>query len=145
MFYFNTSYVTVQLLCLLWAFCCLLDFNTSYVTVQLVNPFSQIFALSNFNTSYVTVQHISDAVRSTYIFISIHLMLRFNMCNFTTRVRCYKFQYILCYGSTLLKLSVIYKIVKISIHLMLRFNINLPLEQLAEWAFQYILCYGSTN
>ena len=75
--YFNTSYVTVQLL---WVDLFLIyqnisihlmlrfnldtkaptesmpNFNTSYVTVQLVPKLVPICPLYNFNTSYVTVQ-----------------------------------------------------------------------------------------
>ena len=97
--YFNTSYVTVQLL---WVDLFLIyqnisihlmlrfnldtkaptesmpNFNTSYVTVQLVPKLVPICPLYNFNTSYVTVQPFIDFGLEEVKIISIHLMLRFN-------------------------------------------------------------------
>ena len=97
--------------------------------------------------------------------ISIHLMLRFNNYKMLVLFGRQRFQYILCYGSTLIllecKISIgnfntsyvtvqrksknqllIFR--KISIHLMLRFNILDPEVISGVSRFQYILCYGST-
>ena len=77
-------------------------------------------------------------------FISIHLMLRFNKKQNQKRKKFEKFQYILCYGSTL------------SIHLKKRMQIHFNTSYVTvqhllatgfkdnQLAFQYILCYGST-
>ena len=54
-----------------------------------------------------------------------------------------KFQYILCYGSTL-ALLLLTRLVLISIHLMLRFNAKCNNKLPTPKRFQYILCYGST-
>ena len=78
------------------------NFNTSYVTVQLVGLASKFNISRHFNTSYVTVQR--------YLINNNFLGLP-------------KFQYILCYGSTL--------------------SAYLCDVEVSE--FQYILCYGSTN
>ena len=57
--------------------------------------------------------------------ISIHPMLRFNPLRFLkVRFKDFKFQYILCYGSTGYNRNVKYLALSISIHPMLRFNIS---------------------
>ena len=76
-----------------------------------------------FNTSYVTVQRNRPAVLAQAVQISIHPMLRFNGFLLFSSIPPGEFQYILCYGSTLL--------------------LN-PLKFLNK-LFQYILCYGSTK
>ena len=77
------------------------DFNTSYVTVQLRAAQNENSGNLDFNTSYVTVQPRSyKKDGASYI----------------------RFQYILCYGSTL-KCAGNRKVPCISIHLMLRFNL----------------------
>ena len=63
----------------------------------------------NFNTSYVTVQRFLAARTPLGNHISIHPMLRFNMEGFFMFNDFNKFQYILCYGSTLTICSSIYK------------------------------------
>ena len=75
-------------------------FNTSYVTVQHWLIHSLQCQLLHFNTSYVAVQQFSNNGISWRRWISIHLMLRFNL------LQCL---FLLMFKS-------------ISIHLMLRFN-----------------------
>ena len=75
-----------------------------------------------FNTSYVTVQLYQSSKFSPLRRISIHLMLRFNSYGKSGLADWWRFQYILCYGSTLLVLIIIRGLT----------------------IFQYILCYGST-
>ena len=77
---------------------------------------------SNFNTSYVTVQRFLIAIFRTEKVISIHLMLRFNLPHLSAAVFAIIFQYILCYGSTLVISNI----------------------DVCRTKFQYILCYGST-
>ena len=75
-------------------------FNTSYVTVQRNSQSNSQSNLIDFNTSYVTVQPHFE---------------KYPLVGF-------EFQYILCYGSTLVFFSV----------------------TALDRGFQYILCYGST-
>ena len=97
-------------------------FNTSYVTVQ--PPFCLLNSsfLSNFNTSYVTVQRQRNKTCYFASGISIHPMLRFNLVFVFIYYIFFRFQYILCYGSTAFR------------------QLHLGYGML----FQYILCYGST-
>ena len=162
---FNTSYVTVQrtvtiklefipefqyILCYGSTFFCTAfyrgrkHFNTSYVTVQLIpthnkNPPKNIsiHLMLRFNNSkYLRI--------IPKYKISIHLMLRFNtdispvFCNF------FKFQYILCYGSTPCLNQ--YKILIAIFQYILCYGSTpwLPYPQHFLRQFQYILCYGST-
>ena len=82
------------------------------------------FGIINFNTSYVTVQLLETWGKSCVGRISIHPMLRFNSLRLIKEhVEFFKFQYILCYGSTIVQLWI----------------------YCALQAFQYILCYGSTK
>ena len=119
---FNTSYVMVQPIDNSFAFIPFSDFNTSYVMVQQLSNSKPWNCLENFNTSYVMVQH-PEQWRCTMVHaISIHLMLWFNQSVATQRNYNFKFQYILCYGSTLFHKKNTGGILK----------------------FQYILCYGST-
>ena len=98
--------------------------------------------------------------------ISIHPMLRFNwkgdgflkdrisfqyiLCYGSTVVKLKNpdvkdiFQYILCYGSTLWCANKSLASLCISIHPMLRFNYVLNGIDWKQRKFQYILCYGST-
>ena len=78
-------------------------FNTSYVTVQLIpthnkNPPKNIsiHLMLRFN-------YINTTCSFNFIFISIHLMLRFNFDVFFIKFNYARFQYILCYGSTILQ------------------------------------------
>ena len=119
-------------------------FNTSYVTVQLIpthnkNPPKNIsiHLMLRFNNSkYLRI--------IPKYKISIHLMLRFNtdispvFCNF------FKFQYILCYGSTPCLNQ--YKILIAIFQYILCYGSTpwLPYPQHFLRQFQYILCYGST-
>ena len=120
--YFNTSYVTVQQ-CFSSIYLSLLAyFNTSYVTVQQILVIKRLKFLMNFNTSYVTVQRFLIAIFRTEKVISIHLMLRFNLPHLSAAVFAIIFQYILCYGSTLVISNI----------------------DVCRTKFQYILCYGST-
>ena len=100
-----------------------LNFNTSYVTVQRDRKFSLIKHIYNFNTSYVTVQQQSLPRGRERI----------------------EFQYILCYGSTLLYISVkppFYAYFNTSYVTVQHAQLK---AQLSVMAFQYILCYGSTQ
>ena len=143
-----------------------LYFNTSYVTVQLLKKFFiklykkiSIHLMLRFNIMR------SFAWQST-IKISIHLMLRFNKATWSYIVDIGIFQYILCYGSTtfvdgienvLFYFNTSYVTVQqhgfvragisesISIHLMLRFNGFYKCYWGTVSLFQYILCYGSTR
>ena len=120
--YFNTSYVTVQLnstsengspcaisihpmlrfnVVLSMFFICMVYFNTSYVTVQPSNQLSFLPKTKNFNTSYVTVQLYQKNYPKLQQLISIHPMLRFNFVKLLEEIKQIKFQYILCYGSTI--------------------------------------------
>ena len=58
-----------------------------------------------FNTSYVTVQLLEGDDFLCVFMISIHPMLRFNDTNWRTAYLTWEFQYILCYGSTLLQVA----------------------------------------
>ena len=120
------------------------NFNTSYVTVQpqarrqnhraqakfqyilcygsTWEIFFQDMLKRYFNTSYVTVQHICNSQGKWKLLISIHPMLRFNLLLLIVFVKKYKFQYILCYGSTRNKAVLDLYNQIISIHPMLRFN-----------------------
>ena len=98
--YFNTSYVTVQLIFGLKEKFLIMYFNTSYVTVQLLFLFFAFTVIFHFNTSYVTVQLVINPTSMLIKLISIHPMLRFN-------------------AKTWGKSRAYYKI---SIHPMLRFN-----------------------
>ena len=98
------------------------NFNTSYVTVQptqwgICSRFDW-----HFNTSYVTVQRRRIPRGHWFGMISIHLMLRFNSWASVWFCPWKKFQYILCYGSTLQGCTALKRVT----------------------GFQYILCYGST-
>ena len=99
--YFNTSYVTVQLLLVLiwlWMFS---NFNTSYVTVQL-NFLNKSNLLSVISIHLMLRFNFNNAVHIPNINkISIHLMLRFNAKEEKPVILLLEFQYILCYGSTL--------------------------------------------
>ena len=75
-------------------------FNTSYVMVQRKNIKVFKGRLDNFNTSYVMVQQWPSARRKNFKYISIHLMLWFNIRKMENYKRVFRFQYILCYGST---------------------------------------------
>ena len=163
---FNTSYVTVQLQNRTLTLPCACDFNTSYVTVQQSNPPYFFGSIMYFNTSYVTVQQICFLNAFFFKKISIHPMLRFNVIIITPPFQSLGFQYILCYGSTVIALAFFTCGINISIHPMLRFNLTarrkVPSNLLISihpmlrfnkiefisvvepHAFQYILCYGST-
>ena len=102
-------------------------FNTSYVTVQRGCVCQSMRSFCHFNTSYVTVQHWRREQRKPLKEISIHLMLRFNECRFSKTpdaswisihlmlrfnareiylaTKAILFQYILCYGSTSIFIS----------------------------------------
>ena len=97
-------------------------FNTSYVTVQLffTRSYCRFFWISihpmlRFNDAEATTTISRDS-------ISIHPMLRFNKTTVLSLTKFKRFQYILCYGSTLIIVNGYFNIFK----------------------FQYILCYGST-
>ena len=77
------------------------NFNTSYVMVQPSKNYISALGRSDFNTSYVMVQQPRTSTQSLII----------------------EFQYILCYGSTLINFG----------------------ASLSIGTFQYILCYGSTD
>ena len=77
--------------------------------------------------------------------ISIHPMLRFNISRKMVVGYFISFQYILCYGSTVMAVPLVKKFDKISIHPMLRFNHAHVLLKFIDYPFQYILCYGSTK
>ena len=130
------------------------------VAISVTSPFS-----FDFNTSYVMVQPRTLTTKRLSLGISIHLMLWFNKSQkrcissfgisihlmlWFNRKPCIrkkrkrKFQYILCYGSTL-RLPPLTSRTKISIHLMLWFNLFLSHLKFSLLAFQYILCYGSTS
>ena len=93
-------------------------------------------------------------------------MLRFNPTVYATFCAPTKFQYILCYGSTISRnftqrfladFNTSYVTVQpppyvrvtnnsfISIHPMLRFNSHTATQPHSHTGFQYILCYGSTG
>ena len=76
--YFNTSNVTIQLMC--GKFKCGNDhyFNTSNVTIQQKNLLTIHALCSNFNTSNVTIQPFPLPFLTSCYCISIHLMLLFN-------------------------------------------------------------------
>ena len=100
--------------------------------------------IQDFNTSYVTVQHISAIDGLPPPGISIHLMLRFNKKARWYLEKAIKFQYILCYGSTVFNRNFS--------HRKSHFNTSYVTVQQYEGQgvkaddtrFQYILCYGST-
>ena len=99
--------------------------------------------IQDFNTSYVTVQHISAIDGLPPPGISIHLMLRFNKKARWYLEKAIKFQYILCYGSTVFNRNFS--------HRKSHFNTsyvtvqpNLKPKTNSSKKFQYILCYGST-
>ena len=144
--YFNTSYVTVQHRKTPSTFFKGRIFQYILCYGSTKPTCSSCAGCANFNTSYVTVQRFSPIFFNPSWRISIHPMLRFNVShdlkvivpqtNFNTSyvtvqrsvlgirtLRTSIFQYILCYGSTLL--------------------LN-PLKFLNK-LFQYILCYGSTK
>ena len=140
---FNTSYVTVQHRTLdqygnncqisihpMLRFNYFLQFYKHKFNIISIHPMLRfnvsgkkyIKGARYFNTSYVTVQ-LSFCIYILYFFqISIHPMLRFNLILSFFSLLKDLFQYILCYGSTVL------------------FSPN-PQNQNQ---FQYILCYGST-
>ena len=88
-------------------------------------PFCLLTPLCNFISIHLMLRfNIADSVcRICLIVISIHLMLRFNSVEQIKAMFLLKFQYILCYGST--------RHVSACAH--------------AKTLFQYILCYGSTG
>ena len=98
----------------------------------------------HFNTSYVTVQLIPTHNKNPPKNISIHLMLRFNNPLNVSNCRPFKFQYILCYGSTPCLNQ--YKILIAIFQYILCYGSTpwLPYPQHFLRQFQYILCYGST-
>ena len=122
---FNTSYVTVQRGYLKTVHNKLNYFNTSYVTVQQIQAGKRCGTGQNFNTSYVTVQHIkaiSISKEHLHFNTSYVTVQRVGMNLRLAPEK--KFQYILCYGSTLTSLRSINFLNEISIHLMLRFNLG---------------------
>ena len=101
--------------------------------------------IQDFNTSYVTVQHISAIDGLPPPGISIHLMLRFNKKARWYLEKAIKFQYILCYGSTVFNRNFSHRkshfntsYVTVQRSLTIGVSSNLA-------TFQYILCYGSTS
>ena len=100
-------------------------------------------AEKNFNTSYVTVQQLLPNVKNEKTKISIHPMLRFNG-NYLDPLESRRvFQYILCYGSTLLLFLMFFYFnhFNTSYVTVQQRKISLKFPPLR---FQYILCYGST-
>ena len=101
----------------------IIGFNTSYVSVQASHCMPMLLNLLRFNTSYVSVQAVLTQVSLSIIFgVSIHPMCRFKgvlpptqaipilvsihpMCRFKfyaplKQIVDFKFQYILCVGSS---------------------------------------------
>ena len=81
-------------------------FNTSYVSVQEIVYISIKPVQKCFNTSYVSVQALPNT-----LFLSF-TMFQYILCVGSSKIRLYdsramlKFQYILCVGSSLMKMSV---------------------------------------
>ena len=120
------------------------DFNTSYVTVQRFWRFTRSFVFSisihpmlRFNFILSSSMYLSiiisihpmlrfnskrDKTCFTFVGISIHPMLRFNFFDYPDIFIKNWFQYILCYGSTIIILIFMFWLLTISIHPMLRFN-----------------------
>ena len=143
------------------------DFNTSYVTVQqFFTPikhrrrytFQYILCYgstleleiiqqsgSNFNTSYVTVQRFFWKLKLQKVKISIHPMLRFNGKKIKQHGRRNRFQYILCYGSTLILPHVVIKNGYFNTSYVTVQHFVSVLAGIRQTTFQYILCYGSTS
>ena len=138
---FNTSHVTVYLQPGVK-----IDYKTGFQYIScygLSSPFASIFAqICYFNTSHVTVYRTVQVLRSDGTDISIHLMLRFILPLFHMILFVLQFQYISCYGLSLLSFHcllyhhhfntshvTVYHLsrwgksehFRISIHLMLRF------------------------
>ena len=122
----------------------------SRISIHLMLRFNYINTTCSFNFIFISIHLMLRFNNSKYLRIipkykiSIHLMLRFNtdispvFCNF------FKFQYILCYGSTPCLNQ--YKILIAIFQYILCYGSTLDvLENNAiEEGFQYILCYGST-
>ena len=113
--YFNTSNVTIQrrikdctdkrnaisihLMLLFNRIPCFVllrrwNFNTSNVTIQLWMLSAILFIVSNFNTSNVTIQPLPHFFNAVIYFISIHLMLLFNLTISSVLWHFLRFQYI---------------------------------------------------
>ena len=75
---FNTSNVTIQLLCLICPYPWDSYFNTSNVTIQPKFQHHRKGLYLNFNTSNVTIQLSLSSPTMSFLYISIHLMLLFN-------------------------------------------------------------------
>jgi len=77
-------------------------FNTSYVLVQVFTILIAIFQNLYFNTSYVLVQESLFVLAHLFLLISIHHMFWFKEDGEIKVVALNKFQYIICFGSSLL-------------------------------------------
>ena len=97
---FNTSYVTVQHSNFTIPTTQTKHFNTSYVTVQLGNGISLYSCLSISIHPMLRFNRETRTTRNYTRHISIHPMLRFNNCRLFITTPIFRFQYILCYGST---------------------------------------------
>ena len=83
------------------------------------------------------------------VIVGVKSLFQYILCYGSTVIRFWvwlrilKFQYILCYGSTgYISSSRVWN--GISIHPMLRFNQEYGVYYRFQFKFQYILCYGST-
>ena len=76
--------------------------------------------------------------------VSIHPMFRFKTVCLSNNPTLPSFQYILCFGSRMMKGFIFFYYVKVSIHPMFRFkSLAILSNNLVGVEFQYILCFGS--
>ena len=100
-----------------------LRFNTSHVTLYLFPINTKFLKEQCFNTSHVTLYPFPQNTGQLLLRVSIHLMLLFIFCFFSTSDAAVPFQYISCYSLSLRHYTPV----------------------LSQSKFQYISCYSLSN